>query len=67
MNFLTISSPSQRYGIFNTKPILFYIYGISFYFTLSKQKTMMEEEVHFKENDHIIIAGDSMGLFPGDR
>ena len=27
----------------------------------------MEEEVHFKENDHIIIAGDSMGLFPGDR
>ena len=66
MNFLTISSPSQRYGIFNTKPILFYIYGILFYFTLSKQKRMMEE-VHFKENDHIIIAGDSMGLFPGDR
>lgn len=24
----------------------------------------MEEEVHFKENDHIIIAGDSMGCFP---
>ncbi len=67
MNFLTISSPSQRYGIFNTKPILFYIYSIPFYYTPLKQKTMMEEEVHFKENDHIIIAGDSMGLFPGDR
>lgn len=38
-----------------------------FTFTLSKQKRMMEGEVHFKENDHIIIAGDSMGLFPGDR
>ena len=40
-----------------------------FCFTLhsQKQKRMMEEEVHFKENDHIIIAGDSMGLFPGDR
>ena len=47
---------------------LFYFTFIVFHFTLhSEQKTMMEEEVHFKENDHIIIAGDSMGLFPGDR